>query len=354
MITYNHGPLAREAAQSILAQTFTDFELVIVDDGSTDDTAVALKSLDDDRIRYIWQHNRGPSEARNTALRAARGQIIAQMSGDDIAEPRRLEMQVLAHAENPNDVIFCNCTLIDWMGRPVVDRPSPWARTTLTTREGFLNCLYLRGNCFAAPTALAAKDVFDKAGEYKAHLLQTQDWDMWIRCLLMGHGAQIVPQPLLRYRISESNLSASRPESRVRTQMEVLHVLREYLSIATVEEAIAILPEIRHLPYPMDREWLPFLIAMVGLEHGSALTRYFAGTALLDWMSDQSRRSVTESALGFHAPDLFERLGSLDPYGAESLRKEIQDLSASRTWLIATRLRDVARFFLPEKPTNAD
>src|SRR5204862_260965 len=163
-----------------------DFELVIVDDGSSDGTADVIRGLHDERIVYLWQENRGPSEARNAALRAARGRLIAQMSGDDIAEPARLERQIAHHRDH--SVIFTHCSFIGEAGNAteaprlerVMNRPN-W------TRDATLRHLYLSGNCFLAPSALAARSAFEDVGAYNPVMLQLQDWDRWVRLLLRGY-----------------------------------------------------------------------------------------------------------------------------------------------------------------------
>src|SRR5579872_7310553 len=84
LITYNHEKYIAEAIQSILDQTFTDFELIIVNDGSTDKTEEIIKSFNDKRINYIYQKNQGPSVTTNVGIMAAKGKYIAIMPGDDV------------------------------------------------------------------------------------------------------------------------------------------------------------------------------------------------------------------------------------------------------------------------------
>src|SRR6476660_8796673 len=116
LITYNHERFVGEAVASILRQTCGYCELVVVDDGSTDGTGDVVRAIRDPRIVYLRQDNQGPSEARHTALRAAQGAIIAQMSGDDVAEPTRLERQLARQREMPTAVIFSHCTPIGERG----------------------------------------------------------------------------------------------------------------------------------------------------------------------------------------------------------------------------------------------
>ena len=91
--TYNRAHFVREAIDSVLGQTYQDFEIIVVDDGSTDDTKTVL-ALYGNRIRYLHQKHRGRSEARNTALKSAAGKFVAFLDSDDIWLPRKLEKQL--------------------------------------------------------------------------------------------------------------------------------------------------------------------------------------------------------------------------------------------------------------------
>jgi glycosyltransferase involved in cell wall biosynthesis len=95
MAVYNAAQFLREAIASVLSQTYTDFELIVVDDASTDDSSAILRSYNDPRIRIIrHQTNLGASLSRNDALAAARGELIAIMDADDVCAPTRIERQV--------------------------------------------------------------------------------------------------------------------------------------------------------------------------------------------------------------------------------------------------------------------
>ncbi|MHB8577692.1 MAG: glycosyltransferase family 2 protein, partial [Dehalococcoidia bacterium] len=91
MVTYNHERYIGDAVQSVLAQTFSDFELIIVNDGSVDGTERIIRTLPDPRVTYIQQQNQGPSAAVNTGIAFASGKFVAFMTGDDVCHPSRLE-----------------------------------------------------------------------------------------------------------------------------------------------------------------------------------------------------------------------------------------------------------------------
>jgi len=353
MITYNHEKFVAEAVRSIVEQTYRDFELVIVDDGSTDRTPDVIRGLHDERIIYVRQENQGPSEARNTALRVARGTLIAQMSGDDIAEPARLERQIECHRDRPNSVLFSHCTFIGDDGSVIDD--SRWEKLTNRsnwTRDATLRYLYLDGNCFLAPSALATRSAFEVVGPYNPVMLQLQDYDMWVRFLLKGYEPHIVQERLLRHRIraGNANLSASRPDSRVRAHFERRRLLREFLTIESARRVAEIFPEVADLGYPIDDDLVHFLLAMIGLraEPRRNLLQIFAADLLMEMMEDPVVRKTLSEKAGFRLPDLFQLIGKLDPFDAERLRKrvgsmqtQLNELIESRTWRMARRLRDL-------------
>ena len=352
MITYNHERFIGEAVSSILDQTYRDFELVIVDDGSTDATGEVIRGFRDERILYLRQENQGPSEARNTALRVARGTLVAQMAGDDVAEPGRLERQLACHRDHPRSVVFTQFTFIGDDGR-TIDHPSRHLATRANaTRVATLRYLYLEGNCFLAPSALAARTAFEEAGSYSPVMLQVQDYHMWVRLLLRGYEPHIVQEPLMRHRMRAdgANLSEPKPETRVRTYFEMQRVLREFLAIDRARALVEIFPETAALGYPLDDDLVPFLLAMIGLkaQPPRSVVQSFAADLLLDMMADPATRKLLHDKAALRLPDLFRLVGAIDPFDAERLRKrlagaqrELTDLVESRTWRIARLIRDL-------------
>jgi glycosyltransferase involved in cell wall biosynthesis len=353
MITYNHEKFVGDAVRSILGQTYRDFELVIVDDGSTDGTAEVIRGLHDERIVYLRQENQGPSEARNTALRIARGTLIAQMSGDDVAEPARLERQVAHHRDRPNSVLFSHCTFIGEDGSAIDDpRRKAVLNRSNWTRDETLRYLYLRGNCFLAPSALATRSAFEAVGPYNPVMLQLQDYDMWVRFFLKGYEPHIVEEPLMRYRIRAggASLSSRGHEAKVRGHFERRRLLREFLTIDRARRVAEIFPEVAGLGYPIDDDLVHFLLAMIGLkaEPPSDVLQAFAADLLMKMMEDPVTRKMLSEKAGFHLPDMFRMIGKIDPFNAERLKrrlastqKHLNDLINSRTWRVASRLRDL-------------
>ena len=100
--TYNRAAYVKEAIDSVLGQSYEDYEIIVVDDGSSDDTNAVVKGFGDSRIRYIYQKNKGISGARNTGIRNARAQFVALLDSDDIWFPQILELEVPILDQNPD------------------------------------------------------------------------------------------------------------------------------------------------------------------------------------------------------------------------------------------------------------
>ena len=117
--THNRARYLSEAIRSVLVQTFTDFELIIVDDGSTDETEELVRSFSDRRIRYLWQSHQGISAARNAAIRSARGLYVAHLDSDDIWLPNILGVEVAAFCDPGIGVVYSRAQALDQTGRPL-------------------------------------------------------------------------------------------------------------------------------------------------------------------------------------------------------------------------------------------
>lgn len=344
LITYNHEKYISEAIESILGQSLGDLEVIVVDDGSTDGTAEIIGKFQDERIIYVRQENEGPSAARNTALRMARSSLVAQMSGDDVAEPDRIERQLEILRGRKDCVVFSDVSVIDDDGHPLVGRDLFVRRMANRSRLEVLRYLFRDANCFAAPTALAAREVFESIGGYDPVLLQIQDWDMWTRLLLNGIVPLTVPAPLLRYRIRarQGNLSAPTVQTGSRVFFETKRMLRAYCRIQSVAELRGILPEVSDLGYPLEDRFTSFYLAILAIQNRgrNRATQYFGGDLLLDLMADPDFRALLGERLGFRLPDLFRTLGAMDPWN----RAELEAMRRSKSWRFTRPLRALYAF----------
>ena len=201
MPAYNAGRYVREAVESVLAQAFTDFEFLIINDGSTDETAAVLSSFSDSRIRVISRENRGLIASLNEGIALARAPLIARMDADDVCLPQRLQRQMDFLSANPDHVLVgSDVVYTDREGRTIMTI-SAGGHTDAEIREGF----YRRSPIFH-PTVLVQKAVLEAAGGYPAGALLFEDWLLWGR--VMEHGkAAVLPEVLLRVRLNPESVT---------------------------------------------------------------------------------------------------------------------------------------------------
>jgi glycosyltransferase involved in cell wall biosynthesis len=203
IVTHNRADYLPSAIESALDQTYDDLELIVVDDGSTDDTpAVVAPYLD--RIRYVSQENRGKAAARNRAVELADGELIAFCDSDDCWYPDRIERQLRAFEQQPEaGMVHGHIALIDGESRPLPEQTSAHrALLAHAHRHGATYAGYAADcRCFSS-TILVRRDVFDAIGPYDPRL-PIEDYDFYLRLVLDFPVAFMDDGPLARYRVHD-------------------------------------------------------------------------------------------------------------------------------------------------------
>jgi len=206
MPAYNYGRFIRDAIDSVLAQTYAAHEIIVVDDGSTDDTQQVLAEYGD-RIRVITQTNQGVSAARNAGIAAARGEYIAFLDSDDIMRARKLECDVARFERDPGlGLVHCGAESFDNTGRTI--------SVSLTGMEGWIapDLLALDREVIAAPGSIAVpKRVAEEIGGFDVRLQPSEDWDFCYR-IAVRYRAGFVPEVLVRYRLHGSGIHLNVPK----------------------------------------------------------------------------------------------------------------------------------------------
>ena len=172
--TYNRGWIVRDAIDSVLGQTYADFELIVVDDGSSDRTPPILDAYGD-RLRVIRQANQGVSAARNRGIGESSGPLIALLDSDDIWLPKKLAVQVDFFKRNPAALI-CQTEEI-WIRNGL--RVNPGKRHRKPSGMIFERSLEL---CLVSPSAvMVQRELFEKVGQFDESLQACEDYDLWLR-----------------------------------------------------------------------------------------------------------------------------------------------------------------------------
>jgi glycosyltransferase involved in cell wall biosynthesis len=208
MAVYNAQRYLAEAMDSVLAQSFGDFEFLIIDDGSTDRTTQILRdyAAKDDRIRLIVRENKGQTPSLNEAVELARCELLARMDADDICLPHRFAKQVEFMQSHPQVVLLGGAyAMIDGAGRLLTMIEPPRDNATLQEHA-------LSGRTpICHPLAMMRKSAVLKAGGYDPQFQVAQDLDLWLKLGEIGELA-CVPDLLVKYRQHDQSLSEKKQE----------------------------------------------------------------------------------------------------------------------------------------------
>lgn len=197
--SYNRASLVLETIRNLQAQTLLPFEIIIVDDGSTDGSREILRSITTGII-VIEQPNAGPGAARNAGLAVASGEFVQFMDSDDLASLNKLEAQVVALEEKQADMAFSPWLHIEW-GAGLKTTP----RDVLQTRHpGYQRSLlhwHLMGWCLVLQNCLFRRSFLERVGNLKTDLLGTEDWEYFNRIFLANPSTVFTPNCFLFYRL---------------------------------------------------------------------------------------------------------------------------------------------------------
>jgi len=214
--TYNRAYLIDKAINSVLSQTYRDYEIIVIDDASTDNTREVVESFTDSRINYIFHaNNLGVSAARNTGIKASRGKYIALLDSDDEWLPEKLEKQVvILHNESSEVGVVCS-----WQFN-IKDNDEYICKGCLPKKEGFIYEYLLSKNYLSVPTVLIRKECFEKVGLFDDLLNGQEDWDMWIR-ISKYYKFVLIKIPLVKRRLHPGQIS-NNLEAKIITAQTIL------------------------------------------------------------------------------------------------------------------------------------
>ena len=192
---HNYARFLGQAIDSLRSQTYTDWECVVVDDGSTDGTAeiVAALAASDRRIAYVWQAAAGPSPARNAGLAVTFGEFVQFLDADDLLGPRKLQHQLEVFRQHPEaDIVyggvryFVEDAADDGQEKAVrrwIERPT--RRVVSGPEESALEAL-VDDNIMVVEAPLIRRTLLEKVGGFDPRIRRMEDWELWLRCALAG------------------------------------------------------------------------------------------------------------------------------------------------------------------------
>lgn len=198
---YNYGKFISASVESVLSQTYKNIEVIVVDDGSKDDSLEILKRFGN-KIRVVQQKNSGVSAARNHGVSLSNGDLIAFLDADDIWLPEKLERQIEKfNADSEVGLVHCSMILIDQENKPIGENNNG--------QEGWVSEDFLRFESGvvvgAGSTALVKRQIFDEVGGFDLRLSTAADWDFCYR-VSRKYKLGFVTEPLVLYRMHTTNM----------------------------------------------------------------------------------------------------------------------------------------------------
>ncbi|MGP4843261.1 glycosyltransferase family 2 protein [Marinobacter sp. 1Y8] len=229
--TYNREAFLGEAIQSVIDQTYEHFELIIVDDGSTDESEALVQRYvqEDSRIRYFKQHNQGQSVARNRGVQESRGEFVCFLDSDNKWFPDKLEVSVKAFADNPSvDIVYGDNVTISETGAET-------SRSNMPRHSGRITGRLLADNFISMNTTMVRKHCFDKLGAFNERDRLAEDYELWLR-LSTEFRFLYIPHYFGYYRVMDDQISTDKEARFSANERIVLAFLQQFPEALTRKE----------------------------------------------------------------------------------------------------------------------
>lgn len=221
MPAFNAAQHIRQSIQSVLAQTFDDWDLIVVDDGSTDETAIVAGSFSDPRIHCVGRENGGQAAARNTGIVSTHGEFVAFLDADDLWLPEKLDRQLEIARRTSADVVYCDGYVFFDGGD---EERSDFFAVVPGLKDGStMTPLLYQYNRVATLSAMVKRQVIESIGLFdESRLFQNcEDYELWLRLARAGHTFYGMPEKLMRYRRHQSS-TTHRDSRMLRPMIEVM------------------------------------------------------------------------------------------------------------------------------------
>jgi O-antigen biosynthesis protein len=334
LTSYNHAKYLRESIDSALHQTFSDFELIILDDASTDDSWAIINSYSDPRIRAFRNKTNRLGDFPELFPQAANGEYLAIHHSDDIWELNKLEKQV-AYLNNHPDIgaVFTNAMIIDEQGKPFEDKTHFYYNIfnqPNRTRHEWLKFFFNLGNALCHPSVLIRKVCYEQCGLYRYGLFQLPDFDMWIR-LCLKYEIHVMPKKLVRFRVREyeENVSGNQPEKRIRSMYEFYKTLENYKKIERFDDLVKVFPKAEKYNRG-DETDIHFSLAMIALEEKPFIfTELFGLNILFELISDPIRSANIKRLYNFDYMNFIDLTGKHEIFSQEKIVAFYQEVVAA-------------------------
>ena len=302
--SYNHEKYVEETIKSILNQTFQDFEIIITDDGSSDNTVEVIKKFSDQRIKlFVFEENKGACKALNNCIINSKGKYIAYVSSDDAWEPYKLEKQVKFLDENPQiAAVFTKVKIMDENGYPFTDKSHPYYsvfdKRNRSSAE-WLRRFFFKGNCLCHPSALIRREIYDEVGFYNENMANYPDLDMWVR-ICLKYNIFILDEKLTKFRVrdNEANVSGVKPQTRIRSRFENKQIFDHYLRIEDVDYFLRIFPDAQKYG-TLKSAVIPYFLGRIAYDTNSDIRQLWGLEVIYNFMKSGETVDILEKDYNF-------------------------------------------------------
>jgi glycosyltransferase involved in cell wall biosynthesis len=301
---FNQAQWVAETIESCLDQTHRVDQIVVVDDGSRDDSVAIAKRYEHLGVRVIELHRRGTSVALNTGLTALTTDLAGIIACDDACLPHRIEYQLWHLRDSGADLVFAMPEVIDETSAPAPDVAASEFFVGRNTPHPPLWRLFFGGNFLCAPTAFGARQTMLLDGGFHPALLQVQDFELWARVAGRGEIA-VSNERIVRYRRPWGLTNISAPANAARSRVEVLYTFRHFFDRADPERVAAAFPELPPIARDDVARDVPLLVPLLHFAHRDPDVRQQGVELLFDRCTDADAAARLESVYGIAPDDVF-------------------------------------------------
>lgn len=298
--SYNHQKYVKYFIESVLNQTEQDFELIIVDDNSTDNNVKEIEKFNDSRIKLIkHEYNQGINAGLNDAFAVANGEYCVFIASDDILEPNHLENSTKFLDKNRDiNAFYCNLTPIDDDGNVINNLDFSYIHNK--SRLEFLKWEFLEGNIISSPGMVVRTEIFKKFFPLDVSLVQFQDYYIHVKLLLLGE-IYVTEEKLVRYRhiAGDKNISARTYSVKKRENLEEDAIMDAYLQINNVEFFKKIfVDEIKKIGEP-TKETIPYFLGRLALISRNPCKKAWGYHTIMSFISSKNNFDLLHRLYNF-------------------------------------------------------
>ena len=347
LTSFNHAKYIREAIDSVLTQSFNDFELIIWDDASIDNSWKIIESYDDPRIKAFRNVKtmRGAYGINKAITEIACGDYIAIQHSDDDWRQDKLGKQVeYLDANHHCAAVFTGIKLVDEYGREFLDENHVFHSLfdhENRSRHEWLRMFFFKGNGLCHPSVLIRKSCYEGVGVYDRRLGSIPDLDLWIR-ICLRYDIHIIQEKLVNFRVlpRAENASGNRPDNFIRYNTECIFVLQRYRAIETLSEFKRIFSQ-ESYDGNESEAIIDYLLARIAINTGQSSHCAFGISLLYELMSDQRKVDILEKVYDFTYKDLVQLAGTLDIFHSIDIDayQKIKHIKSTWSWQITKPLR---------------